>query len=129
MLRLTEPDLKYIVAESAKRIVENFTATQMRNMLDISDDDELNAAVETENKEELLSNICRTLADGKSIYKTNIPFEHIQNVLNDFDFELSYVDEDDECYVFNNGECEIIIYPTMFYETPNLIRIQNIQIL
>lgn len=127
-MKLTEKDLKYIVTESVKRIVENFTATQMRNMLDIDDDDELNAAVETESKDDLLSEICATLGNGNSIYKINISFEEVKSVLNDFGFDLYDINEDKECYVFDNGQYEIVIYPTMFYERPNMIRIQNIQI-
>ena len=128
MIRLTESDLKYIITESTKRIIENFTATQMRNMLDIDDDDELNAAVETETKEDLLSEICATLGNGNSIYNINISFEEVKSVLNDFGFELYDINEDEECYVFDNEQYEIIIYPTMFYEKPNMLRIQNIQI-
>lgn len=128
VVRLTESELKNIITESVKQIMENLTATQMRNMLDINDDEELNAAVDTEAKEDLLSNICQTLTNGKSIYKTDITFEEIKDVLEDFGFKLIEINDDNECYIFDNEKYEIVIYPTMFYERPNIMRIQNIQI-
>ena len=98
---------------------------------DIEDDDELNAAVDTENGENMMSEIFQCLSrlgNGANPYKCTYSFNEIKDLFADFGFDYQGPNEEEEVHVFSDGNRELLLTPTMFYEKQNMLRIQNLNL-
>ena len=124
VIRLTESELKHIIAESVRSILhENdlFTNNQIRNVTGISDDDELNAACETEDAEELLGSIARDLCEEygySNLYDKNavFDFDFVKSLLEE-KYGMRYLgyDEESEAHSFGDGRFTIRIWSEKNY--------------
>lgn len=140
-IRLTENDLHRLVKESAKRIlneisgteVQGFTPSELRNMLGVEDDDELNAAVESEESDRFQSDVVRLLQQlcgNENIYD-RLSYFYFPAVAKAFkrDFNLQYEGwTEDEGHVFDNDKYEVVLYPVDFYENLADFRLMNIHV-
>jgi len=133
----TEAIMQYCIAQKKRikgiteSVNEDFTNTQIRNTLGIYDDDELNAAVECESKEEILGkifNYLSELAHGQNPYNYTYRFNEIVDAFAKFGFDYVGPDEEEESHVFMNGDTEIMVTPTMFYTKQGEMRIRNANI-
>lgn len=89
--------------------VPGFTNTQVRNMLGIYDDDELNAAVEYEDREELMSQVWdvidRLAGNRQEKYPMEVNFRELCDALErNFGFTYDYADTDNDSYVFTDEQ-------------------------
>lgn len=105
-------------------------ATEIRNILSIYDDDELNAACIAEMNEDLQDEIVKRIcvAHGVSkLYGSILKFEIIKQVLENLNFKYVLADEKDESHFFFNQEngTSIDIYPTVFYEKQGTMHMRN----
>ena len=108
-----------------------FSPNQIKNMTDIEDDDELNAAADAENGENMMSEIFQCLSrlgNGANPYKCTYSFNEIKNLFADFGFDYQGPNEEEESHVFSDGNRELLLTPTMFYEKQNMLRIQNLNL-
>lgn len=118
-----------------QELMEDFTGglnpSQLRNMLGIYDDDELNASIGAEERENILSSICKDICatdKSKKIYDGVYNFKTIIDIMKNYGFTYMGPYEEDESYNFTDGENEIVIWPDSFYERPGAIHIRNINI-
>lgn len=119
IIRLTESDLHNIITNSVRSILyENdlFTNNQIRNVTGISDDDELNAACEAEDKEELLGSIARDLCEEygySNLYDKRAVFDFgfVKSLLEE-KYGMRYLgyDEESEAHSFGDGRFTIEIW-------------------
>lgn len=104
------------------------TYKQIRNITGITDDDELNAAVESEDNEELESmiwNELKSMANGNP-RETVYNFDDIAKMLNSkFGFEYIGPEDEHEAHVFRKGNKTLDIYPRIYYPKQGKIRIEN----
>lgn len=123
----------YQVSEFMKRlgknINEDLTNTQIRNITGIQDDDELNASVEAEQKEEKEGEIWRSIAElaGGNPRMKPFYFPSLEKMLmNKYGFKYINADDNEECHIFrdNNGYY-LYIYPDAFYPNQGKMRIYN----
>ena len=117
--------------ELMEDFIGGLNPSQMRNMLDIYDDDELNAASDAVNRENLLSDICKDICETDrsiSIYKGVFNFKTIVDIMKNHGFTYMGPYEEDESYRFTSDQNEIDIWPKYFYERPGAIHISNINI-
>lgn len=108
-----------------------FSPNQIKNMTDIEDDDELNAAADAENGENMMGEIFQCLSrlgNGENPYKCTYSFNEIKDLFADFGFDYQGPDEEEESHVFSDGNRELLLTPTMFYEKQNMLRIQNLNL-
>ena len=108
-----------------------FSPNQIKNMTDIEDDDELNAAADAENGENMMSEIFQCLSrlgNGANPYKCIYSFNEIKDLFADFGFDYQGPNEEEEAHVFSDGNRELLLTPTMFYEKQNMLRIQNLNL-
>ena len=106
-------------------------ATEVRNILSIYDDDELNAACLAERLEDLQDEITKKICEVHGVsklYGSRFQFEKVKEILKGFGFEYVWADEKDESHFFFNHETgdEIDLYPTIWYPEQGEMRIQNI---
>lgn len=107
------------------------SATEIRNVLGIYDDDLLNAAVECERKDDLSEEIARAIVMEHGythgLYKKLFSFEKIKSVLERFGFKYEKSDEDSESHLFvNQATGDVIeIYPVIWYSNQGLMHFQN----
>ena len=145
IIRLTESDLHNIIKESVRKTLNEIRGTElngfgydarnMRNMLGINDDDELNAACDAETYEELESSIAKDMCNeygySRLYDKTSVfDFDTIEQLLEE-KYNMHYVgaDEEQEAIIFENDNAELLLYPTIFYPKPNRFRLSNMHIL
>lgn len=112
--RLTESKLRGIIREAVKNALcenglDSLSNTQIRNITGISDDDELNAACDTERKEELMSKVWRSIdrlaGDRREKYPLKVNFNELCNVLGrKFGFKYDSSDIDNGSYIFVNEQ-------------------------
>lgn len=112
--RLTESDLHKLVKEAVRNAlyengIDGFSNTQIRNMTGITDDDELNAACDTERKEELMSKVWRAIdrldSNRQEKYPIVVNFNELCNVLGrNFGFKYDTSDIDNNSYIFVNEQ-------------------------
>ena len=112
--RLTESDLHKLVKEAVRSAlyengIDGFSNTQIRNMTGITDDDELNAACDTERKEELISKVWRAIdrldSNRQEKYPIVVNFNELCNVLGrNFGFKYDSSDIDNNSYIFVNKQ-------------------------
>lgn len=107
------------------------SATEVRNILSIYDDDELNAACLAERLEDLQDEIAKKICEAHGVSKLYGPlfkFEKVKEILKDFGFKYAWADEKDESHFFFNHETgdEIDLYPTIWYPKQGEMHIQNI---
>ena len=92
---------------------------QMRNMVGIYDNDELNTACLEEDAEDLWCAIGRELrkfTDGERIWDKVFDTEHVKTMLKDkFDMEYLGTDEEREVYIFENEGFRLEVCPSLFY--------------
>lgn len=111
--------------------IGDLSAQQIKNMTGIQDDDELNASIATENRENILSNICKDIAltdKQKNVFKGVYKFIDIINIMKKHGFKYMGANEDEQAHIFNDGSNEIIIWPKYFYVRQGGITIHNINI-
>ena len=126
----------YKLSEFVKRLGKNvnesgLTNTQIRNITGIQDDEELNAAVETEKVENMEGEVWRSIAEiaGGNPRQHTFRFNDMSNMLNDkFGFKYQGPDENEEGHIFSDGKYELEIYPDMFYPKQGTMRIYNMHI-
>ena len=133
IVRINESQLRQIVKGCVHDILkENHKYTQLRNVLGIHDNDEWNAAAETERREDLESEIWKSLADlaGGNPRKTPFNFQDAIDILkNEFGFKYVGYDEERESHKFINKEQdELEIFPVSFYTQQGHMRIKNMNI-
>jgi hypothetical protein len=117
--------------EDYDEMTRDYSYKQIKNMSDIEDDEELNAATETENREDLMSQIWDTLSQMtgyQNPYKYTFDFKEIADVFKQFNFDYVGPNEEEESHVFSDGNRELLLTPTMFYEKQGKMRIQNINL-
>ena len=107
------------------------SATEVRNILSIYDDDELNAACLAERLENLQDEIAKKICEAHGVSKLYGPlfkFEKVKEILKDFGFKYAWADEKEESHFFFNHETgdEIDLYPTIWYPKQGEMHIQNI---
>lgn len=137
-MRLTEEYINRVIRQTLNEIagdeIDGFNATELRNMLGVHDDDELNTAVQTEADEELEAEIARTIAHSfgyRRIYDKDavFNFHEVWDLLKRlYGFDYHGFDEDAESHIFNNGEYELTIYPKEFYPRQAEFRFQNMHL-
>ena len=102
------------------------TYTQIRNVTGIEDDDELNAGVEAERREDLESNIVTDLGryEGKMLN-----FDDVCKLLKDrYGFEYLRSDDERECHEFSNGDDVLNLFPKIYYPKQGTMRLHNLYI-
>ena len=127
----------YSLSEFLKRIgnkkinESGLTNTQIRNITGITDDDELNAAAEAEEKEQLESNIWNAIAQmaGGNPRKTSFDFGQLAEMLKT-QFNMKYIgtDENQECHTFTDGVNKLDIYPSTYYRKQGTITLYNMSV-
>ena len=127
----------YSLSEFLKRIgnkkinESGLTNTQIRNITGITDDDELNAAAETEEKEQLESNIWNAIAQmaGGNPRKTSFDFGQLAEMLKTR-FNMKYIgtDENQECHTFTDGVNKLDIFPSTYYPKQRTITLYNMSV-
>lgn len=133
IVRINESQLRQIVKGYVRDILkEGHKYSRLRNVLGIHDNDEWNAAAETERREDLESEMWKSLADlaGGNPRKTPFKFQDAMDMLkNEFGFEYVGYDEERESHKFINKEQdELEIFPVSFYNQQGHMRIQNMNI-
>lgn len=138
--RLTESRLRGMIHEAVKSAlneydIDGFSNTQIRNMTGITDDDELNAACDTERKEELMSKVWRAIdrldSDRQGRYPINVNFNKLCDVLGrNFGFRYDSSDIDNNSYIFVNEQGdELWLAVNWAYDRPGeTISITNMDI-
>ena len=131
-IRLKESELRRMISESVRRALnEDHKYTQLRNILGISDNDEWNAAAETERKEDLAGEIWRAIAKlaGGSPREKTFEFSDMANMLkSQFGFKYVGSNREQECHEFSNGEDTLTIYPDWFYTKQGQMSIYNMDV-
>ena len=137
-MRLTEEYINRVIRQTLNEIagdeIDGFNATELRNMLGVHDDDELNTAVQTEADEELEAEIARTIANSfgyRRIYDKDavFNFHEVWDLLKRlYGFDYHGFDEGAESHIFNNGEYELTIYPKEFYPRQAEFQFQNMHL-
>jgi len=121
----------YSVSGFTKKINEDLTNRQKRNILGITDDDELNAAAEAEEKEELEYTIWNALKEmtGGDPRKTTFSFADLCDMLNS-KFGMKYVGSNDEneCHEFSDGVNKLEIFPNVYYPEQGTLRFFNMHV-
>ena len=129
---LKENCTRFTKKELNEGFLGDFSAQQVQNMTDIYDDDEMNAAIGAEERENILSNICRDICatdrGARKIFDGVFNFKTIIDIMKNHGFTYMGPYEEDETYNFTDGENEIVIWPYSFYERPGAIHITNINI-
>ena len=105
-------------------------ATEIRNVLSIYDNDELNIACLAEKKEDLQDELIGQLCDVHGVsklYGATLKFSLTQEVLENFGFKYLRSDEDAESHQFFNKDSgeEIKIYPLTWYPKQDAMRVFN----
>ncbi len=106
------------------------TATQIRNVTGITDDAMLNAACETERKEDLGSEIAAAIVKAhgydRGLYNGRVfDFGVVTDTLAKYGFKYAGADDDKECHYFKRKTDEIVIYPTCYYPELGKFRFEN----
>lgn len=135
-MEIAENKLRNIIKSSVNKILEAeyypLPAQQIKNVTGISDDDELNAAIETENEEELESKIwvaLKDLANGEKPSKHSYKFGDVCEMLqNKFGLVYSGPDINNEGHEFKNDEITLELFPSMFYEKQGTMNIFNMHV-
>lgn len=108
------------------------TYNQMRNMLGIYDDDELNAACDCENSEELEEKIAQELSKicGSRIYEATFYQDQVWQMLKEkFGFVFKEANEEQESYVLENEEFRLNIYPNWWFPcTSEIFKLRNMSV-
>jgi hypothetical protein len=120
--------LNEFVKRLGKKVNEDLTNTQIRNITGIYDDDILNASVEAEKKEELESNIWKLMVSlaGGNPRKNPFDFNELARELKSkFGFVYKGNDDNNECHIFSDGKGELVIYPTTYYPRMGKLTIYN----
>ena len=116
LIRMKEGDLHDIITECVNKIlIENdLSYSQIKNICGIYDDDELNAAVEAEEFENLEGEIIISLGGLRE--PKVLDFDNVCDILkNKFGFEYAGNDDEEECHIFKNGKHTIYLYPKTYY--------------
>lgn len=134
IIKINESVIKRIVYESVKKILsEDLTYKQMRNILGVEDDDELNAAVAAEESEEIETQIAKDICNIEgvnSLYKNNIfDFDEIENMLSK-KYGMKYIgpDDEEESHKFKNDNFILRIYPINYYRGLGKFRFRNFSV-
>ena len=134
VIRLTEQDLHRIIKESVYDTLasQGMTYNQIRNMLGMQDDDELNAACGAEDIESLEGDIWGDIADlaGGNPRKVTFSFRELARMLhNTYGFDYVGPDEQNETHEFKdeNG-LELTIAPVMWYPEQGTMRIMSLHL-
>ena len=106
------------------------TATEIRNVTGITDDAMLNAACETERKEDLGSEIAAKIVKAhgydRGLYNGHVfDFGVVTDILAKCWFVYAGADNDNECHYFKSKTDEIVIYPTCYYPKLGKFRFKN----
>lgn len=124
--------IKRMVSESVRRVLkEDHKYTQLRNILGITDNDEWNAAAETERKEDLASEIWRAIAKlaGGNPREKSFKFSDMANMLKaQFGFKYVGSNDEQEYHEFSNGEDTLTICPDWFYTKQGQMSIDNMDV-
>ena len=124
VIRLTEEDFRGVVTNAVKHTLnemDGMSYKQMRNVLSVADDDELNAACEAEEAEDLewkiAKEICQRLGNGaRNLYDgTMYSFDDVSNLLKEYGFRYVGADDENECHTFTNGKWKLDIVPQTYY--------------
>jgi len=138
--RLTESRLRGMIREAVKNALcenglDSLSNTQIRNITGVSDDDELNAACDTERKEELMSKVWRSIdrldSNRREKYPIVVNFNELCNVLGrKFGFKYDSSDIDNGSYIFVNEQGdELWLAVNWAYDRPGeTISITNMDI-
>ena len=123
---------EFVKCIGKKKVNEgDLTNTQVRNMTGIYDDDELNAAVEAEDAENLEGEVWHSIKQiaGGNPRERSFKFADMAKMLADrYGFKYKGVDEDEEGHVFTNGKYELEIFPDTFYPKQGTMRIYNMHV-
>ena len=126
--RITYNALRGIVAEAVHRVVsemDGMSYRQMRNVLGDYDDDDLNAAVEAEEHEDLEGQIRAAISE----LGTQMEFDDLCELLEErFGFEYVGPDENREAHAFSNGESRLNVFPRTYYDRQGTIRVRNLYV-
>ncbi|MBP5724031.1 MAG: hypothetical protein J6X18_10730 [Bacteroidales bacterium] len=137
VIRLTESDFRRTLQRAVKQTLnemEGMSYRQMRNVLGIEDDDELNAAVEDEDVEtlewDIAKEICNRLGNGaRNLYDgTMYSFKDVSDLLKEFGFRYVGADDENECHTFTNGKYKLEIVPQVYYSGLGKFTFRNFHI-
>lgn len=135
-IRLTESQLHRVIRESVKRILNESefpNNRQIINMTGIYDDDEMNAAAQAEEDEDLefkiIKSVSSELCDGGSPSKVSFSLKDFIRLMKEFGFEYLKNDDEKEEIIFANRKGEkLIVWPAMYYHNIDSMRIKNLMI-
>ena len=144
LVRLTESDIHNMVMESVRNILAEidgtelsdygYDARQMRNMLGDYDDDELNAACDTEDCEEIEEEIARDLCKQygyRNLYEQGavFDFDAFAKMLKD-NYDMKYLgsDDEDEAHYFGNTNFKVTVWPKTYYPRLGKFRFDNFHV-
>ena len=137
VIRLTESEFRNTLQRAVKQTLnemEGMSYRQMRNVLGIEDDDELNAAVEDEDIEtlewDIAKEICNRLGNGaRNLYDgTMYSFKEVSDLLKEFGFRYVGADDENECHTFTNGKYKLEIVPQVQYSGLGKFTFRNFHI-
>lgn len=117
---------------SGKRNVnEDFSNTQIRNMLGDYDNPELNAAADAESNEDLEHSIWQSVAElaGGDPRKKSFNFSNmVQMLKGEFGFNYTGYNPDREEHTFENGEYTLSVFPEVVYPQQGMMTLHNMQL-
>lgn len=111
---------------------QRLTAKQIKNITGIDDDDELNAAEECENQEEMESiiwNELKKISNGNP-RKNSFDFHDMKEILNKLGFTKYSTDEDRESHEFVNtkSDMRVVIFPDTYYVKQGKMSLRNMHV-
>ena len=141
IIRLTESDLHWIVRESVSKLLSeamsdgmSLSSRQVRNMTGIHDDDELNAACDSEECGDLASGIARDLCGHYGYYglydKGSVfDFGFLSDLLKEkYGMEFLGYDEDDESHLFGNDRFLVTFWTMEGFPNLNKFHLSNMDV-
>ena len=119
-IRLNEEELSRMIRRCVN---EALSYTQMRNVTGITDNDEWNAAADTERREALQTRVWKVInrlaGPRRDKFPMEVDFGELCSVLEkEFGFRYDRSETGNSAYVFTNGEDELWLYTTWAYRRP-----------
>ena len=135
-MKLNKKSLNRLITECIMNVFEAsyypLPAKQIKNITGISDDDELNLSIESEENEDMEHDIwlsLKEMAEGGNPSKHVYQFSDIANMLREkFGLTYSGPDMNNEGHEFKNNRFTLELFPTTFYEKQGTMNVYNMHV-